>query len=115
MRKAASEKFSTSAVKEFYEMQIKEAVIQTCDLLEEPVRWERHFRRTAASSTLSILYGHPTLSSEQDPIIRVINDFSERLFHAVGMGAHWHLVEYFPWLRHLPSGWVLSTHRKALA
>jgi hypothetical protein len=28
------------------------------------------------------------------------------------MGAH--LVEFFPWLRHLPSGWVLSVHRKEL-
>ena len=102
MRKAASEKLSTSSVKKFYETQMKEAVIQACDLLDEPVRWERHFRRTAASSTLSILYSHPTLSSEQDPIIRVINDFSERLFHAIGVGAH--LVEFFPWLRYLPSG-----------
>jgi hypothetical protein len=101
MRKAASEKLSTSSVKEFYESQMKEAVVLGCDLLDEPVRWERHFRRTAASSTLSIVYGHPTLTSEQDHIVRVINEFSDRLLHAVGMGAH--LVEFFPWLRHLPS------------
>ncbi len=36
MRKAASEKLSTSSVKEFYETQTKEAVIQACDLLDEP-------------------------------------------------------------------------------
>ena len=81
---------------------MKEAVIQACDLLGEPARWEQHFRRAAASSTLSVVYGHPTLLSEQDPIIRVINDFSERLFHAIGMGSH--LVEFFPWLRYLPRG-----------
>ena len=101
MRKAASEKLSTSSVKQFYETQMKEAVIQACDFLDEPARWERHFRRTAASSTLSIIYGHPTLTSEQDHIVRVINDFSERFFQAVAVGAH--LVEYFPLLRHLPS------------
>ncbi|KAI0270341.1 cytochrome P450 [Russula aff. rugulosa BPL654] len=101
MRKAASEKLSSSSVKEFYETQMKEAIVQTCDLVDKPARWDRHFRRTAASATLSIVYGHPTLTSEQDHIVRVINDFSERLFHAVGMGAH--LVEFFPWLRHLPS------------
>jgi hypothetical protein len=101
MRKAASEKLSTSSVKEFYETQMKEAVVLAGDLLDEPARWERHFRRTAASSTLSIVYGHPTLTSEQDHIVRVINEFSDRLLHAGGMGAH--LVEFFPWLRHLPS------------
>ena len=102
MRKAASERLSTSSVKEYNETQMKEAVVLACDLIDEPARWERHFRRTAASSILSIVYGHPTLTSEQDHIVRVINDFAERLFHAIGMGSR--LVEYFPWLRHLPSG-----------
>ena len=101
MRKAANEKLSTSSVKEFYETQMKEAIVQAYDLVDEPARWDRHFRRTAASSTLSIVYGHSTLTSEQDHIVRVINDFSERLFHAMGTGAH--LVEIFPWLRHFPS------------
>ena len=101
MRKAASEKLSTSSVKEFYETQMKEAVIQACDLLDKPGLWDRHFRRAAASSTLSIVYGHPTLTSEQDHIVRVINDFAERLFKAVPMGAY--LVEFLPWLRHFPA------------
>jgi hypothetical protein len=94
MRKAASEKLSTSLVKEFYKTQMKEAVVQACDLLDKPARRDRHFHRTAASATLSIVYGHPTLTSEQDHIVRVINNFSERLFHAAPMGAH--LVEFFP-------------------
>jgi hypothetical protein len=104
MRKAASEKLSTSSVKGFYETQMKEAVLQACDMLDDPARWDRHFRRTAASATLSVVYGHPTLTSEQDHIVRVINDFCERLFRAVPVWAH--LVENFPWLRHLPSRWV---------
>ena len=101
MRKAASEKLSTSSVRNVYETQMKEAVIQACDILDKPAQWDRHFRRTAASATLSIVYGHPTLTSEQDHIVRTINNFSERLFNAIDMGAN--LVEYFPWLRHLPS------------
>ena len=101
MRKAANEKLSTSSVKGFYETQTKEAIIQACDLLDKPDRWDRHFRRAAASATLSITYGHPPLTSEQDYIFRVINDFSERIFLAVPMGVY--LVEFFPWLRHFPS------------
>ena len=82
-------------------MQMTEAVLQACDLLAEPARWDRHFRRTAASMTLSVVYGYPTLLSEQDHIVRVINDLAERLFNAVYMGANW--VQFFPWLRHVPN------------
>lgn len=75
MRKAANEKLSTSSVKGFYETQMTEAVLQACDLLAEPAQWDRHFHRTAASMTLSVVYGYPTLVSQQDLIVRTINDF----------------------------------------
>jgi hypothetical protein len=102
MRKVSNEKFSPGSVKGFYETQIKEAVLQACDLLAEPARWDRNFRRTAASVSLSVVYGFPSLTSDQDDIVRVVNNFTARLFNAVNMGAHW--VEFFPWLRYLPSG-----------
>jgi len=102
MRKVSNEKFSTGTVKGFYETQTKEAVLQACDLLAEPARWDSNFRRTAASVSLSVIYGYPPLSSDQDHIVRVINNFTACLFNAVNMGAHF--VEFFPWMRHLPSG-----------
>jgi len=102
MRKVADEKFSTGSVKAFYDTQIKEAILQACDLIAEPAHWDRNFRRTAASVSLSVVYGYPTLASDQDHIVQVINNFTARLFEAVNMGAY--LVEFFPWLRHLPSG-----------
>jgi hypothetical protein len=72
MRKVANEGFSKSAVKGFYETQNTEAVVLTSDLLIHPAHWDRHFRRAPASSTLSILYGNPTLKSEKDPIVVAI-------------------------------------------
>src|SRR6266852_1942907 len=108
MRKAANEKLSTSSVKGFYETQMKEAVLQACDLLDESPRWDRHFRRAAASMSGSAVYGYPTLTSEQDQVVVVVNEFAERIFKAVFMGSH--LVEFFPWLRHIPSRWVLSLY-----
>ena len=69
-------------------------------MLVGPARWDQHTRRVAASTTLSILYGYPTLKSEQDHVVKDINNFSERLFKAAVMGAH--LVQFLPWLRHLP-------------
>ena len=56
MRKAASEKLSTSSVKDFHETQMKEAVIQACDMLDKPAQWDRHFRRTAALTTVYRLW-----------------------------------------------------------
>ena len=78
-----------------------EAIVQASDLLISPALWDQHFRRAAASMTLSVFYGYPTLKSGQDPVVEGINDFAERLFTAAFRGAH--PVQIFPWLRHLPS------------
>ncbi len=109
MRRGANEGLNTSSVKGFYETQMTEAVLLACHCLVEPAQWDRHLRRAAASMTLSALYGHPTLTSEQDDIVAAINDLAKRLFRAASLGAYW--VQIFPWLRHVPSRWVLSTYR----
>ncbi len=70
-------------------------------LLGGPTQWDQHVHRAATSMTLSVLYGYPTLKSEKDKNLEAINNFAERLFKAVVMGAH--PVQIFPWLRHLPS------------
>jgi len=92
---------------------MKEAIVLACDLLDEPARWDRHFRRTAASTTLSVIYGHPTLTSEQDHIVVVINDLAESLLTTLFTGAH--LVDFFPWLRYLPSRCVLLVCHNGLS
>ncbi len=101
LRMATNEVLSKRAVKGFYETQMTESVLQAGGLLYSPGRWDQHFRRAATSMTLSILYGYPTLKSEEDHNVEAVNDFAERLFKAVVMGAH--LVQFFPWLRHVPS------------
>ncbi|KAH9983997.1 hypothetical protein BJV77DRAFT_1039925 [Russula vinacea] len=58
-------RFSKSAVKGFYETQNTEAVILASDLLAHPAQWDRHYRRAPASTTLSLLYGNPTLKSKK--------------------------------------------------
>jgi len=88
-----------------------EAVLMAGGLLGSPAPWDQQFRRAATSMTLSVLYGYPTLKSEQDHNVEAINEFSERLLRAIVTGAH--LVQFFPWLRYLPSRWVSSTrHRR---
>ena len=101
MRRASNEGFSKSLVRGFYETQITEAFFLANDLFVNPTRWDQHFRRAAASTTLSVLYGYPTLKSEQDRIVVAINEFAERLFKAASVGSH--LVQFLPWLQYLPS------------
>jgi hypothetical protein len=101
MRKAASAGFNKSSSKGFWEKQMTEAVLLACDWLSNPAQWERHLRRAAASTTLSIVYGHPPLTSDQHHTVEVVNNFTERLLEAALIGSH--LVHFFPWLRYLPS------------
>ena len=67
--------------------------------------------RTAASVILSMVYDTPPLLSEEDPKITRVIDFTERLKRAAYPGAY--LVEYFTWMRHLPS-WVAKWKREVL-
>ena len=85
-----------------------EAVQMADSLFGSPARWDQHVRRATTSMILSVLYGYPTLKSEKDHNVEVIYDFSERLSKAVVMGAR--PVQFFPWLRYIPSRWVPSMH-----
>jgi hypothetical protein len=101
MRKAANEGFSKSSVKKFYEKQMTEAIILASDCLVKPTQWDSHFRCAAVSLVLSIVYGCPPITSEEDNTVKHINDFSNRITRAASPGTYW--VEFFPWMRHIPS------------
>ncbi|KAI0002868.1 cytochrome P450 [Russula compacta] len=101
MRRAANEGFNKSAVKAYHETQTKEAILMACDCLVKPAQWDWHFRRAAASMILSVVYGYPTVRSEQDHTVEYINDLSDRLTSAGSLGAH--LVDFFSWMQYIPS------------
>jgi hypothetical protein len=101
MRKAANERFSKESVKQFCETQTTEAVLLASDSLAKPAQLEKNIRRSAASMILSVVYGHPTITSEKNRIVDLIDEFGERLARAACPGAH--LVEVFHWMQYLPS------------
>jgi len=101
MRKAADEKFTRGSVKGFQEKQMTEAVLLAHGWLVSPAKWAQHLRRASASMILSVVYDYPPLTSEQDQIADDINHFANRVTTAAAPGTH--LVEIFPWLRHVPS------------
>ena len=101
MRKAANEGFNKGSVKKFHEKQTTEAVRIAYDCLIKPAQWDQHFRRAAASMIMSVVYGHPAITSERDHTLEIVKDFVSRITRAAYPGAH--LVEFFTWMRHIPS------------
>jgi len=101
MRKVSHEAFNKGLVKRFHATQTTEALLLACGLLDEPAKWEQHCCRSAASMILSVLYGYPTIMSERDHTVEGINNCADRLTRALYPGAH--LVEFFPWMRYIPS------------
>ena len=106
MRKAGNEGFRKGSVKRFYEKQITEAILLACDCLVRPAQRGHHYRRAAASMNLSVIYGYPPIISEEDLTIKLVNDLAHRLTRAAYPGTY--MVEFFPWMRHIPSRWVPS-------
>ncbi|KAH9051189.1 cytochrome P450 [Lactarius deliciosus] len=96
MRKAVHEGLNES----FEVPQLNEAILLTSGLLAQPAMWDKHIRRTTASLIMSVTYDTPPIVSEQDSGVNTINDFL-RVTRAARPGAH--LVEYFPWMIHIPS------------
>ena len=105
MRKAAHEGLNKGVVRDFYETQTKEAILLAAGGLADSTQWDKHLRRAAASMVLSVVYDKPTIQSEQDQNVTLINDFVQRLTRAAYPGAHF--VEFFPWMRYIPSRHVL--------
>jgi hypothetical protein len=106
MRKALHEGLSKSA-ESFKVSQINEAILLTSGLLSQTATWDKSFRRTTASLMMSVIYDYPPIVSEQDSGVGAVNDFLARLTRAALPGAH--LVEFFPWMRHIPSRWGVSS------
>jgi hypothetical protein len=101
LRNAATEGFAKEFVKQYHERQITEAVLLASDSLANPAKLDQNIHRSAASMILSVVYGHPPITTEKNQIVDSIINFSERLARAAGPGAH--LVEYFHWMRYIPS------------
>ncbi len=79
---------------------LKEAVLLASAILKTPDALDGHFKRSAASPTMSIIYGYPTLENEHDKTIMEIHAFVDCVSAASTPGAH--LVELFPWMIHIP-------------
>ena len=99
MRRAAHEALTKVAVQRYHPIQTKEATILVSALLENPENREQHIQRAAASTIMSITYDYPTLVSGQDKVVR---DMDKNVRLAAQAAAGTSLVEFFPWMIHVP-------------
>ena len=50
---------------------------------------------------LSVIYDLPPVESEDDPVVVAINEHVDRILFEVQAGSP--LVEFFPWMKYVPS------------
>ena len=110
-RRPAVEGFSKSVVQDFYPIQSREAIMLALALMKSsPMK--KHFQRHAWSIVLSINYHLPPIESEDDPVVAGFANHVLRGLHEMQPGNR--LVEYFPWMRYVPSRCVCRiTYRGA--
>jgi hypothetical protein len=99
MRRAAHEALTKVAVQRYHPIQTKEATILVSALLANPESREQHTQRAMASAIISITYDYPTLASGQD---KVVQDMNKSLRWASQAATGTSLVEFFPWMIHVP-------------
>ena len=107
------ESFSKSVVPRFYPIQSREALTLALALMRSPSALESHLQRHASSIMLSINYHLPPTQSEEDPIVVRAANHARRVLHEIQPGVR--LVEYFNWLRYVPSKCVLLREARSLS
>ncbi|GJJ12682.1 hypothetical protein Clacol_006926 [Clathrus columnatus] len=101
MRRASHEILNNQIVKNYHKFQNIEAVLLVKDLSKAPEFYIRHIQRATTSSLLSVIYGLPPCPDPFDPTLMLVTDLTQSVLDAAAPGQH--LVEYFPFLRYLPS------------
>jgi len=106
-RRAAHEGLTKTAARSYHTLHRKEGILLASSLLASPRAQdlEKHFQRTAASATMSMLYDYPTLETENDKTLSKIHAFINRLSVAAVPGAY--LVEVFPWMMRIPERFAM--------
>ena len=102
MRRATHEALTKRAIQDYHPVQMKEATILVSSLLAPStnLKQDRHFKRLAASTIMSIVYDYPTILSEHDHGVEKIEKYNDRMRHAVTVGTYF--VDVFPLMKYIP-------------
>ncbi len=113
-RHAAQIALSKEAVRSFHPILTKEATLLASSLLTNSPSSDgiKYFQRTGTSAAMSILYDYPTVISEDDTIIEVIDNYNKRVAYSAIPGNF--LVELFPWMMYIPERSYAKIHLRCL-
>ncbi|KAI0047593.1 cytochrome P450 [Auriscalpium vulgare] len=101
IRKATHEALNDKGVWERMEHdKVNEAITLALGLLNQPIHYRDHIHRTSASFILSATYGTPLITSKDDALVKVSDEWIERFARENALGAH--LVDTFPLLEYVP-------------
>ena len=108
MRRASHEALTKRMVQNYQPIQTKEATILVSSLLTPSanLRQDRHFKRVAASTIMSIVYDYPTIMSEHDHAVENIEKYLDRLCYSLTVGSYF--VDIFPWMTHIPARFLAT-------
>ena len=107
MRRAAHEALMKRTVQNHHPILMKEATILVSSLMtpSTDLNQDRHFKRLAASTIMSIVYDHPTILSEHDDAVERIEKYNDSLSNAATVGSYF--VDIFPWMNYIPErSWI---------
>ena len=109
MRRAAHESLTKRVVQNYHPIQTKEATILVSSLLapSADLKQDRHFKRLATSTIMSIVYDYPTIMSEHDHAVENIERYLDRLSSAFTVGSYF--VDIFPWMNYIPARFWLTS------
>jgi len=101
-RRMFHQHFYETNVDQYKPIQLRNARAFLCWTLEAPEHTRKHIRQMVTSSIFSVMYGKKNLSMDHEYVIAAQTAI-EGLSEIMVPGAF--LIEYFPFLRHVPS-WV---------
>ncbi|KAL0570242.1 hypothetical protein V5O48_011727 [Marasmius crinis-equi] len=103
MHRAGTKILNRTMSPSFQPAQEQEAVRLVQNILRDtkPKQWDSELQRAGSSVLLSVVYNLPILESSNDSAIHRMREFALRLSRASIPGTY--LVEFFPWMRHLPA------------
>ncbi|KAJ3557243.1 hypothetical protein NM688_g1575 [Phlebia brevispora] len=109
MRRVAHEGFVGRASIAYQGLQEKESVLLAFQMLCDPHDWDKHLRRSAASTILCAVYGWSSIdTTSSDHIVDRINHSMHLITQAALPGAS--LVDAFPLMLHIPD-WMAKWKR----
>ncbi|KAG7100011.1 hypothetical protein E1B28_001798 [Marasmius oreades] len=97
------------AVREYQPLQIQETSIMLRSLADDPDRFIAHIRRNAGALIMKVAYGY-TVSSVDDYYLKLVERHFEILEETLSLP---YMVEFFPFLKYLPSWVPFAGFRKA--